>query len=560
MQSTPLEVAMPSACRKTHRAVCQKQRSEIVVVDSRKAMDLTLELTFVLATKTLLSANFCPVLLPLRFDVIFEKHMRFAGLLMDVPELDFQKSSRSLRQFAKAMEKNGFLVLNTGAETDEELRGAISGLVVTALRHSNIDDIYPDSSVFAIVGVRDDVERGVPTEGNDVDGQDDNIEELLCDAPGQPLCASLRAAKIKERQLQGMLLLQDLYAREEARLEQLQQNVEKAALKAVERQFRKLNIRCNVERVRGQDRKGKSSKDKYQTVTHGDRTYLEFYARHSSKGRGALLMLAVQQKTKHLENKTSRIWRLTAGNPQIAELTDNCMQKTHSMIGFGSTVSGGTSPETLCEERVRVEHAHLNLEGLDLSGTWFDFTDTNATFERSADMRGGSKQFSKKQSAPTAQVDIRNTAVGVNFSLSRKHREFLSTLGVGACHTLLALPSFAALRQSYKQALLKLHPDKKCTEALSVAKDENVKGVNGPEKRALTSMPFHEFQERYQEFVAVFYDVENQDFNAGVKKHLSSGASCTKSARVSKTLQKQYGSTEHLLANAGNSTDRDILV
>merc|ERR1711979_154906 len=96
-----------------------------------------------------------------------------------------------------------------------------------------------------------------------------------------------------------MTLLQDLYVREEARLAQLQQKLEKASLKAIEKEFRKINVRCNVEQVRGQKTRN-DHKNKYQSVTHMDSDSLSFYAKRTSKGGGGHLMLEIQKKTQQI--------------------------------------------------------------------------------------------------------------------------------------------------------------------------------------------------------------------------------------------------------------------
>eukprot|EP00931_Biecheleriopsis_adriatica_P041054 TRINITY_DN23508_c0_g1_i1.p1 TRINITY_DN23508_c0_g1~~TRINITY_DN23508_c0_g1_i1.p1 ORF type:complete len:113 (+),score=21.28 TRINITY_DN23508_c0_g1_i1:73-411(+) len=104
--------------------------TELALADTRLVADLTLELSFVLTAKTLLSEGRGSLKLPLRFDVIFEEYMKLAGLLLDTT-LDFSQSSRSMREFAKVMQKNGFITLD-------------AGLNVTAIHHSIIDDIYPE--------------------------------------------------------------------------------------------------------------------------------------------------------------------------------------------------------------------------------------------------------------------------------------------------------------------------------------------------------------------------------------------------------------------------------
>merc|ERR1712129_126917 len=87
---------------------------ELMLTDTQVVADLTLELAFVLTTKTLLSEERHSTELPLRFDIIFEEYMKLAVLLLDTPPLDFTRSSYSLREFAKLMEKNGFISLDVG--------------------------------------------------------------------------------------------------------------------------------------------------------------------------------------------------------------------------------------------------------------------------------------------------------------------------------------------------------------------------------------------------------------------------------------------------------------
>lgn len=274
-------------------------------------------------------------------------------------------------------------------------------------------------------------------------------------------------------------------------------------MKTIEKEFRKLNIRCNVEHVRGQRRKGNSSKDKYQTITHADSDARSFYARHSSQRGGAQLMLEIQRKTKYLadqiQQKTASLEDKSCTTREIPRITAGFEQESRSTEDF----SDFSSPKAQCEEAPFLKAAGLTSDK-DAGAARLHFVRPD-TFEQSADLRGESKKNTKKSSS-TASGGSRGMIVGACLKLPREHRELLRMLGFEDCIDLLALPPFADLRRGYKKASLELHPDKRVSEALS--------GCN------LSTTSFQEFQHKYHEFLAMFYDEDKQDFNAGVKMHL----------------------------------------
>merc|ERR1740123_1182932 len=94
-----------------------------------------------------------------------------------------------------------------------------------------------------------------------------------------------------------MILLKDLCNRQERKKAWIQQKVEKQAKKMLESELRKTNMKCNVERSRGQKDRG----DKYQTLLSKDADALAFHAKHAGKkNRGSKcvkMMLAIKHKT-----------------------------------------------------------------------------------------------------------------------------------------------------------------------------------------------------------------------------------------------------------------------
>lgn len=299
--------------------------------------------------------------------------------------------------------------------------------------------------------------------------------------------------------MREMLSLQDLFRNEELRLEQLQQRLDKTALKAIEKEWRKMNVRSNVETVRGQHRKGATNNDKYQTITHADSDARKFYDKHSkSKGR---LMLVIQAKTKCLEDRIAQKSKCLEDKANI----QGAILKIQDIAKI--TYISGTADHDVVGS---VEHAVWTLGcGSEVAGQCFVKPDT--AFEQSADMRGGNKKCGKKPTTADALGNKSNTAVGASLKLPQKHQKTLMALGFNDCHTLGELPPFANLRHSYKKELLALHPDKRCNDVMAAG------GEGG-------TMSFEEFQDRYQELLAMFYDVNKQDFNASVKMHLPSNA------------------------------------
>lgn len=438
-------------------------------------MDLALELTFVLATKTLLSADCGVARPPLRIDRVFEKYMRLAGILLGLPELDFQQSSRSLRQFAKAMEKQGYLELNTAEEA--ALAGEIPGMVVMKFFHNNIDDVYPDSTIFDVGDADEDAEGWL---GADWAVIGESVEYDACELLERGRVCGISRRRKQQREL--MLHLHAVSSREEERLEQLQQRCDKAVRKAVEKEFRKLNIRCNAEAVRGQ-RKGGDSKNKYQTLTNTDRDTLKFYACHSSKGSGQ----PIASKLQFLENKLKK--------------DTKCLgDKSRHLQTIMDKDSGGASREgvsSICQA-ARAAQASL------------DFAKPGEEFEQSTDGRGRLKHETAAEPR-TFYVGGVTAAVGANLKLSSKYRWFLGLLGFESCTDLATLPMFADLRSSYKRASLVLHPDKLRDPAV---------GEGGSTCCELTEMTFQDFQIHFEELQSTFYDAGQQDFSAAVKMHL----------------------------------------
>lgn len=439
-------------------------------------MDLALELTFVLATKTLLSADCGVARPPLRIDRVFEKYMRLAGILLGLPELDFQLSSRSLRQFAKALEQQGYLELNTAEEA--ALAGEIPGMVVMKFFHNNIDDVYPDSTIFD-VGDADEVAEGWLGADWAVVG-----ESVECDACELLECGRICGISLRRKQQRELMLhLHTISGREEERLEQLQERFDKTVRRAVEKEFRKLNIRCNVEAVRGQPKKGFDSKGKYQTLTHTDTDTLKFYACHSSKGSGQ----TIASKLQFLENKLKKDTKFLGDKSRHLQ---SIMDKDS-----GRSLREGVS--SICQAARAAQ-------------TSLDFAKPGEEFERSTDRRGRLKHETAAEPR-TFYVGGVTAAVGANLKLSSQYRWFLGLLGFESCTDLATLPMFADLRSSYKKASLVLHPDKLRDPAV---------GEGGSTCCKLTEMTFQDFQIHFEELQSTFYDAGQQDFSAAVKMHL----------------------------------------
>jgi hypothetical protein len=464
-------------------------------------MDLALELSFVFATKTLLSVELSADLLPMRLDIVFEKYMRLAGILLNEPALNFQKSSWSLRQFAKAMQKKGFLELNTSLE--DELFGETAGLVVKQIYHCNIDEIYPESSVFSVIG-GGDVDSNTFDGNDDADDPDSAIEEFVCDFPGSRFPCGREVARSKERHLQNMLSLQDLYNREEARLKHLQQKMDKATIKIIERNFRQLNIKCNVEHIRGQHSSKGNRKDKYQTLTHADSDARGFMLRHSSKSGGAQLMLEIRRKTKCLANRIQQ---------KAASLED----KTRTPCEL-ARITYGSEPEPQLEVQPAARDS-----GADAAAAKPHFLRPDIEFEQSADMRRESRKNDTKGHAASASEGRSRKSFGATSTASEGRR----SKTVGAClklqqnqQDLLRVLGFADLRRGYKKASLELHPDK------IVSRDGDLSSCK------FSTMSFQAFQDSYRELLDTFYDVDAQDFNARVKMHLPKAKTkCAKSVK-----------------------------
>lgn len=140
-----------------------------------------------------------------------------------------------------------------------------------------------------------------------------------------------------------------------------------------------------------------------------------------------------------------------------------------------------------------------------------EFVKPDEEFIRPSDSRGETKRAGAKPSGSTRSQGSNRMLVGACLKLSQKDREFLAMVGFGDCLELAALPPFADLRRGYKKASLVLHPDKRCG-----ANVDDVE-LTGPDS---SKVSFQDFQTLYQEFIAKFYDVEQQDFNAAVKMHL----------------------------------------
>jgi len=321
--------------------------------------------------------------------------------------------------------------------------------------------------------------------------------------------------------------LQNFYNREGARLEQLQQKMEKATLKTIEKEFRQMNIKCNVESSRGQHCKGANRKDKYQNLTHADSDAQGFYTRHSSKRGGARLMLEIQRKTKcladQIRQKAASLEDKTSNPFEIAKITDGSEQESYLMEQLFDV----SSPQAQCEEvrSMRIVGRTSDKDG-EAARPYFVRLDTE--FEQSADLRGKSKKDIKRPATAADSGGSSSMTVGACLKLPRKDRELLQMLGFENCNDLLALPPFADLHRGYKKVSLKLHPDKKSSEATLKARDGDVLDCN------LSSMSFQDFQNKYREFQAMFYDVDKQDFNATVKMHLpkvKTKSACLRSSR-----------------------------
>lgn len=513
--------------------------SAIVVIDPRPAMDLTLELTFVLAAKTVLSEEWCLTSLPMRFDLIFEKYMRLAALVLDAPELDFAQSSRSFRQFAKVLERNRFVTLNTGREG--ELAGETPGLVVIKINHSAIDDIYPDNSVFAVVaaagadeGYGDSVcdaefleaMDGRLSEDADHASEDSGACEASlidslpfrsqhpssCERYDGGQAPSLRVTiedlvrKTKQQQTQKMLLLEDLFSKEEAKASKAERRIEKQALKAIEKEWRKVNLRP-CEHVRGQKHSSNKygKKGKYDTILSGDAGTKASYAEMAHGPKAALMMLDIQSRGKHpgsLENGLAVQRILGAARPMIS------LTAGSNGGGACSITSSPTGNEAPCAA-ARPTVAPTARAGLERPEDAFARSEDDRRAAREARYGGGAGPSTARAAGDRASLKV-----------SRKLRELLVVLGFVGSRSLADLPAFAELRRAYKKALLALHPDKlgRCdgsAEPTSGSPEEHIRTT-----AALYAMDFKKVQQRFEDLQGRFYDKGAEDFRADVKAHL----------------------------------------
>jgi len=469
---------------------------DLVLADTRLVADLTLELSFVLTTKTLLSEGRDSFHLPLRFNVIFEEYMKLAGLLLDAA-VDFSQSSRSMREFAKMMHKNGFISLDPG-------------LNVTAIHHSIIDNIYPDSTIFG----------GIITD----EGDDDNLDgvldttELACsDESEEPSvgvfsgCAhsaevadpqfdrtecrddapTASVQRNKEKQMRKIILLKTLCDRQERKHAWIQQKVEKQSKKMLEKELRNTNMKSNVDTGRGQKDRG----DKYQTMLSKDADALAFHARNAGKktrGSKALrMMLAIQQKTGHLQQQLC----------DADHLRESAMLRILGSPLLPAGPSAGGAP-------AQAPGVTAHLSAASVASSCFERLDDGES--RAHDVRAAFRASSRaRQSKVSAGAPVfahSDTTIGANYKVVRELRGLLKFLGFSGSRDLADLPEFEELRRARKAALPSVHPDK-----LMDSKDCD---ASAPE-----ALDFFQLQERYKSLLARYYDTDAKDFSREVKAH-----------------------------------------
>eukprot|EP00933_Yihiella_yeosuensis_P004940 TRINITY_DN10934_c2_g1_i1.p1 TRINITY_DN10934_c2_g1~~TRINITY_DN10934_c2_g1_i1.p1 ORF type:complete len:473 (-),score=93.82 TRINITY_DN10934_c2_g1_i1:116-1534(-) len=374
--------------------------SDIVLVDSRTLMDANLEITFIVAVKTLLSSEQSLHLLPMRFDLIFEKYMRLGALLLDIPELDFAKSTKNLRQFAKAMEKNGFLSLAAGAGEDQsELNDAatdlVPGFTVTKINYDIIDDIYSDGSVFSAIDIDDEVDLSV---GNLT--ENDVIQRK------------------RAKQMKKMIELENLLAKQQEKADAAERKVHKELIKGIEKEWRRMNV------GRG---------EKYTTMMTQDEAARAKYVETTKGCKAQKMMRVIQRKT--LNHRNGAKLALTGGvHARLLALTMGVHRQ--------STSNANSSSFT------EVQNPNL-YEGSD------------ADWNRTEDLRRQANWKNSKESDRAAEKQHASTYIS---KVKRELRELLEVLGFPASKHITDLPRFADLRRGYKKALLVVHPDKEPLE------------------------------------------------------------------------------------------------
>jgi len=281
------------------------------------------------------------------------------------------------------------------------------------------------------------------------------------------------------------------------------------ARKAIEKEFRKLNLRCHVEHVRGQHIKGKDKKGKYQTLTQADHDTLRFYACHSSGRAG----LATMKRVQCLEDKVKKITRCLEDKARSHHVAIRDSELAQSKNSFEQEFASRSERAATGYVEPAAGPAAPNL----------DFAKPGEVFEQSSDIRSARKKCSNPGMGTTS-VSGSSLGVGASLKLSQKHRELLMMIGFNNCHDLLTLPTYADLRRGYKKASFTLHPDKRCSEVATASSDINVKSAGSK----LSALSFQDFQEQYRNLLAMFYDSDKQDFNASVKMHLKASIKRTK--------------------------------
>lgn len=480
----------------------------LVLADTRLVADLTLELSLVLATKTLLSEGRDSFHLPLRFDIIFEEYMRLAGLLMDAG-LDFSQSSHSMRDFAKIMHKKGFISLD-------------AGLNVMEIHHSIIEDIYPDSTIFGGVmndegdddcldGLLDPTELAFSDESAELSvdlfsgcaGSAEAAEPQFgsTECRGEAPAASVQ--RNKEKQIRKLVLLKTLCDRQERKHAWIQQKVEKQAKNLLERELRNTTtMKSKVDHGRGQKNRG----DKYQTMFSKDADALAFHSQHvGKKTRGSKplrMMLAIQQKTGHLHQQLR-----DAENPSqsaILRILGSALPPA------GPDAEGAPAQAGAGAEGAAGAAACLPAEGAASPG--FERLDDGESRDR-GDIRAAQRERSRardsKASAGARARARSGTAIGANYKVVRELRTLLKLLGFSGSRDLADLPGFEELRRARKAALASVHPDK-------------LAEPGGPGTGDPQALDFFQLQERYQALLATCYDTDAKDFSREVKAHRKS--------------------------------------
>jgi len=482
-------------------------------------MDLNLELSFVLVVKTILTTEACPALLPMRIDDMFEGYIRFAALLLKLPELDFRQSSYNIRQFAKALEKKGFVGLNT--KEDADVVEDPVGLVVMKIRHSIIDDIYMDSSVFSVLG------RDSEHSDEELNMTDDEFDsDKLC--PCQPLRDNFKRGEVfqrrRQRLTQDMLRLCSWHDEQNAKAEQEEKRKEKQTRKVVEKELRSMNVRVSTG--------GKFVDSKYQRRMKQDNAARAFELSRAGSSRSGLYGLGGIELMLAIANKTGQ--KVEGNLPGRCRLTNSFKNVPLSVCsgnGGSSSAFGHGNPPVANEAPLSFGPGNPPMTVAAPTG-----------FERQDDpfgIRGvapdGSSQKVRDVPAGRKNPTEKITAEHAQMKISREQRKLLQLLGFEHCRNLMDLPKYADLRQSYKKTLLALHPDKAHAQMENVGassmveRDDQTKNIKSSKEPLLATTTFQEFQEQYMYLLKLFYDVDKQSFSAKVQKQQSSQAASKKS-------------------------------